>query len=89
MPSILSEHPPTVADHVVLRRIGVGAYGEVWMARSITGAMRAVKVVLRERFEHEKSYEREFLGLKNFEPISRGHEGLVDVLSIASMLPMS
>jgi WD40 repeat protein len=66
----------------MLRRIGVGAYGEVWIARSITGTLRAVKVVLRERFDHERTYEREFAGLKSFEPISRAHPGVVDILQI-------
>lgn len=66
----------------MLRRIGIGAYGEVWMAASITGTLRAVKVVRREHFDHERTYEREFGGLKSFEPISRQHEGLVDILQI-------
>src|ERR1041385_5809351 len=71
-----------VADHEMVRRIGIGAYGEVWLARSVTGTFRAVKVVLREQFAHERSYEREFAGLKKFEPISRAHDALVDILQI-------
>ena len=35
---------PDVPDHEILRLIGTGAYGEVWLARSVTGAYRAVKV---------------------------------------------
>ncbi len=71
-----------VAEHELLRRIGAGAYGEVWLARSVTGELRAVKVVWRSRFEHERIYEREFMGLKRFEPISRLHPGLIDVLQV-------
>src|SRR6185503_20217492 len=52
------------------------------MGRSITGALRAIKVVRREHFDHERTYEREFAGLKHFEPISRTHEGLVDILQV-------
>lgn len=66
----------------MLRRVGTGAYGEVWLARSVAGTWRAVKVVWRDRFEHERSYEREFSGLKKFEPVSRAHDGLMDILQI-------
>ena len=44
--------------------------------------MRAIKVVSRSDFEHEKTFEREFEGIKFFEPISRGHPGLVDILHV-------
>lgn len=71
-----------IPDMTLLRRIGSGAYGEVWMAQTITGALRAVKVVWREDFEHEKTFHREFEGIKQFEPISRGHPGLVNVLHV-------
>jgi len=74
--------PPQVADHVLIRRIGAGSYGEVWLARSVTGQMRAVKVVARSRFESERPYEREFRGLIQFEPVSRSHGGLVQVLHV-------
>ena len=42
---------PIIPDHEVLRVIGRGAYGEIWLARSLTGAVRAVKVVYRSTFE--------------------------------------
>lgn len=73
---------PQIPDHSTIQRIGRGAYGEVWLARSVTGAARAVKVVWRESFDHARTYEREFEGLKKFEPISRGNESLVDILHI-------
>src|SRR5262249_53508836 len=74
--------PPRVADHQLIRRIGAGSYGEVWLARSLTGQRRGVKGVARARFASDRPYEREFRGVVRFEPISRTHSGLVQVLHV-------
>ena len=71
-----------IPDLKLLRRIGSGSYGEVWLAQTITGALRAVKVVWREDFEYQKTFFREFEGIQQFEPISRGHPGLVNILHV-------
>lgn len=71
-----------IPDYTLLKRIGAGAYGEVWLAQSVTGALRAVKIVWREDFELTKTFHREFLGIQQFEPISRGHPGLVHILHV-------
>jgi eukaryotic-like serine/threonine-protein kinase len=81
MPAPVRPHP-SIPDHDVLRKIGGGSYGEVWMARGVTGAMRAVKVVYREDFDDERTFEREFEGILKFEPISRDHPGLVNILHV-------
>src|SRR4029434_6168388 len=62
---------PTIPDHELLRCIGRGSYGEVWLARNVMGTFRAVKVVYRASFEHDRPFEREFEGIQKFEPISR------------------
>ncbi len=54
----------------MLRQIGGGSYGSVWLARTATGIFRAVKVVWRDRFEDAEPYEREFRGLREFERVS-------------------
>lgn len=46
------------------------------------GTYRAVKVVYRGTFSNERPYEREFQGLQNFEPVSRSHDGFIDILQI-------
>ena len=71
-----------VPHHTMVRAIGRGSYGEIWLARSLTGAWRAVKIVDRRRFEDERSFEREFAGMASFEPVSREHEGFVDILHV-------
>ncbi|HVZ15990.1 MAG TPA: protein kinase [Terriglobales bacterium] len=71
-------------DHELLRRIGRGGYGEVWLARNMMGAYRAVKFVHRSYFDDERPFKRELAGIENFEPISRSHEGFVDILQVGN-----
>src|SRR6266571_7650156 len=73
---------PSIPDHELLRRIGGGSYGEVWLARNVLGDYRAVKVIYRDKFEHDRPFEREFEGIQKFEPISRLHESQVDILHV-------
>ncbi len=54
----------------------------MFLARSVTGSFRAVKVVRREDFERERTFEREFEGIKHYEKVSQNHPGLVDVLHV-------
>lgn len=76
-------HPtPSIPDYDLLRPIGRGSYGEVWLAKSITGLYRAVKIIYRAQFDDERPYEREFAGIRSFEPISRLHESQVDILHV-------
>jgi WD40 repeat protein len=74
--------PLGIPDHTLVQLIGRGSYGEVWLARNVIGTLRAVKIVYRQAFDHDRPYEREFMGIQRFEPLSRTHEGLVDILQV-------
>jgi eukaryotic-like serine/threonine-protein kinase len=73
---------PIVPDHELLRLIGSGSSGQVWLARNALGTYRAVKIVHEKMFKHHRPLEREFNGVLKFEPVSRLHDGLVDILQV-------
>ena len=64
-----------------LRRMFLGFGGAIAILIFVY-AVRAVKIVHRQTFERVEHFEREFKGLQKFEPISRSHGGLVDILQI-------
>jgi WD40 repeat protein len=74
--------PPraVIPDHELLWPIGRGSYGDVWLARSVLGELRAVKLVRHSGTSDSGPASREFDGLRKFEPISRSHPGLVHIL---------
>src|SRR2546422_8967565 len=80
--SIAPFPPPAIPDHELIRLIGRGSYGDVWLAKNAVGTLRAVKVVHRESFDRDEHFEREFRGLQKFEPLSRSHDGFVDILQL-------
>jgi WD40 repeat protein/serine/threonine protein kinase len=80
--AFLSQQRPRISDHELLKIIGRGSYGEVWLARNIMGSYRAIKIVYHDAFENKRPYEREFEGIQKFEPISRCHESQLDILHV-------
>jgi WD40 repeat protein len=73
---------PRIPDHELLRVIGKGSYGEVWLARNIMGTYRAVKIVYENHFDAGRAFDREYSGLDRFEPVSRTHDSQLDVLHV-------
>jgi len=73
---------PAVPEHQLLRHIGEGSGGQVWLARNALGAYRAVKIVRNNAALPSQHFTREFAGLSKFEPVSRLHDGLMDILQV-------
>jgi serine/threonine protein kinase len=72
---------PTTPDYELFNPpFGEGAYGRVWLARNKAGQWRALKAVYLANFEQNPGpYEREFNGIKKYQPISGQHPGLLQV----------
>lgn len=74
-----SNTKPEVPDYTMIRVIGEGGYGQVWLARTVTGQYRAVKIISSK---NSSLFDREFEAIQAYEPISRSHNGLVDILHV-------
>jgi serine/threonine protein kinase len=82
METSVSEAPPPIPEHELLRLIGSGSGGEVWLARNALGTFRAVKLVRERALRGGRPFQLELNGVLKFEPVSRLHDGLVDILQV-------
>jgi CHASE2 domain-containing sensor protein len=80
-PAAAVEKMPNAPDYELFNPpFGEGAYGKVWLARNATGQWRALKVVYLANFDQNTDpYEREFSGIKKYQPVSDKHPGLLRV----------
>src|SRR5262245_41836883 len=74
--------PPSARLPELVRLIGRGSYGEVWLARLPDQTFGAVKIVRRQRFDHDRPYEREFLAVQKFAPVSGSYDSQLRVLEV-------
>jgi serine/threonine protein kinase len=74
--------PPTIPEHELIRPIGSGSGGTVWLSRNTLGTFRAVKIIRAESSRRGRSFQTELNGVLKFEPVSRLHDGLVDILQV-------
>jgi CHASE2 domain-containing sensor protein len=80
-PAVSVADLPEAPDYTLFNPpFGEGAYGKVWLARNTTGQWRALKAVYLASFDHNADpYEREFNGVKKYQPVSDKHPGLLRV----------
>ncbi len=74
--------PPVLPDYELLKPIGRGSYGEVWLARSVTGVFRVIKIVRRDRFEDERPFLRELEGITRFQSAVSGRPRQLALLHV-------
>lgn len=74
-------NPPSIPDYELIRVIGSGSFGQVWIAIDVTGSACALKIIYRGDSEKE-IFWKEFEGVKNYLPISRSSMGLVTILHV-------
>src|SRR5213595_1565736 len=78
----MTDLSPSIPDYTLLRPVGRGAYGEVWLGRSVTGVYRAIKIVRRASFSEIHPFDREFAGIQQFEPVSFGQDSQVRLFHV-------
>lgn len=71
-----------IPDYELVIEVARGSYGQVWLARSVSGTWRAIKIVQKALFDDARPYQREFNGIRQYESVSREHQGLIDVLHV-------
>jgi hypothetical protein len=80
-----SRPPCSIPNHDLLCRIGSSSHSEVWLARQqVLRTLRAVKIVRPHSIEAARHLEKEIAGVRCFEPVSREHEGLMDLLEVGA-----
>lgn len=76
----------SIPNYDLLSRIGSSDHGEVWLARhQVLRTFRAVKIVRPQTAEAARHLEKEIAGVRCFEPVSREHEGLMDLLEVGEL----
>ena len=72
---------PVIPDYELIRVIGKGSFGEVWVALDATGSPCALKIIYKGVSE-DQIFNKELEGVTSYLPISRSNLGLVTILHV-------
>ncbi len=74
---------PSIPGYELLREIGRGGYGFVYLCRDVnTGCFRAAKVIYRDLFEDAEPYFRELNGIQNFKTLQYDSPFLLKIFDV-------
>lgn len=73
--------PPDIPDYELIRMIGKGSFGQVWVALDATGSPCALKIIYKGE-SNDDVFWKEFEGVRNYLPVSRSNLGLVTILHV-------
>jgi CHASE2 domain-containing sensor protein len=80
--------PRTPGYELIQPPLGEGAYGKVWLARNKAGQWRALKIIYAAKFAGNAApFDREFSGIKRYQPISGQHPALLRVDLVSAKHP--
>ena len=68
-----------IPDYDLIKLIGEGGFGQIWMARDALGLYRAIKIIRYDKSKSLESYEAEQNGIRHYAPYSRKYDGLIDI----------
>jgi len=76
------EIPPAIPNYRLLRCIGQGTYGEVWLALDVFHRWTAVKIVRRSSEGGTRNHDQEFRGLKRYVAVAGLDRSLMPITNV-------
>ncbi len=73
---------PTIPGYRLIKKIGQGASGTVWLAEEPLSSRKVAVKILPKSAEGKQNIGRELNGIRQFQQIARGHHDIVQILKL-------